>query len=443
MILGAAGPAVAGSATADAAPAVAVPAAPRRPPSPPTRSILIGTGGLTWSDVSSEQTPALWSFLRDGSTAALSVRSVFTNTCPIDGWLSLSAGNRAAAPGPEEGGARRTTEPCAADPGGRERGRARAGTASSRRPVPSGSTPGWGCSARPSPATSSASRRSGPAPGSAPRTAPAPCPGTRAFAPRRADRATHGCRVTLVDVGSLRDPDDVAEGEQQAGAGQPGRPGQGDRPAGRRGARGRADRLGRRRGQPVRRRDQRAAAAGRGQGPGVRHGHAVLPVDPAARAGAGVRPDRDPAHRGHRRPVPGDARRPRRLVRQDPRGQLRGGRPGPAAAPHRLRRRQPRRARRWCRRSSTAWSTPRSRSTSSRRSSGVATSAPPTAGCGCCGSCDGSPSSRRASRPRPSWPTSSRGGGSRCRSSPSPPRVGALRRDHLGGRVPGSVGPAA
>ena len=59
--------------------------------------ILIGTGGITWSDVSPRSTPNLWSFLRDGSSAALTVRSVNTNTCPVDGWLALSAGERAAA----------------------------------------------------------------------------------------------------------------------------------------------------------------------------------------------------------------------------------------------------------------------------------------------------------------------------------------------------------
>ncbi len=58
--------------------------------------VLIGTGGITWSDVSPSATPNLWSFLRDGSSAALTVRSVNTNTCPVDGWLALSAGERAA-----------------------------------------------------------------------------------------------------------------------------------------------------------------------------------------------------------------------------------------------------------------------------------------------------------------------------------------------------------
>lgn len=57
--------------------------------------VVIGTGGLSWSDVSVEATPALWSLLRDGATADLTVRSVRANTCPVDGWLSLSAGERA------------------------------------------------------------------------------------------------------------------------------------------------------------------------------------------------------------------------------------------------------------------------------------------------------------------------------------------------------------
>ena len=57
--------------------------------------VVIGTGGLSWSDVSVEATPALWSLLREGATAAITVRSVRANTCPVDGWLSLSAGERA------------------------------------------------------------------------------------------------------------------------------------------------------------------------------------------------------------------------------------------------------------------------------------------------------------------------------------------------------------
>ena len=65
--------------------------------------VVVGTGGLSWSDVSAQATPALWSLLRDGATAALSVRSVHANTCPVDGWLTLSAGEQAGDAGPGRG----------------------------------------------------------------------------------------------------------------------------------------------------------------------------------------------------------------------------------------------------------------------------------------------------------------------------------------------------
>ena len=64
--------------------------------------MVIGTGGLSWSDVSARATPALWSLLRDGATASLMVHSVHANTCPVDGWLTLSAGEQA---GDNRGGA--------------------------------------------------------------------------------------------------------------------------------------------------------------------------------------------------------------------------------------------------------------------------------------------------------------------------------------------------
>ena len=76
--------------------------------------MLIGTGGLSWSDVSARATPALWSLLRDGATGTLSVRSVHANTCPVDGWLTLSAGEQAADSQADAGGAK---PPCRALPG--------------------------------------------------------------------------------------------------------------------------------------------------------------------------------------------------------------------------------------------------------------------------------------------------------------------------------------
>ena len=80
--------------------------------------VLIGTGGLSWSDVSPTTTPTLWSLLRDGATASLAVRSVHDNTCPVDGWLTLSAGEQAAdtVGGARVGGPDGVKPPCRALP---------------------------------------------------------------------------------------------------------------------------------------------------------------------------------------------------------------------------------------------------------------------------------------------------------------------------------------
>lgn len=65
------------------------------------QTVFIGTGGIVWSDVSEDATPNLWRVLSRGSGAALTVRSVNPSTCPVDAWLGLSAGSRAAAPSAE------------------------------------------------------------------------------------------------------------------------------------------------------------------------------------------------------------------------------------------------------------------------------------------------------------------------------------------------------
>jgi hypothetical protein len=174
--------------------------------------ILIGTGGLTWSDVSVDGTPALWSFLRDGSTAAISVRSVFPNTCPIDGWLSLSAGNRAAAPGTGKNGARRTTEPCPPIP-----------------TVDSGVVPGWDRYVKAANALKFDStlgtlgeqlatneqcvQAVGPGAGVGAAYTSGAVPRYAAYDPKALTGLLSRCRVTLVDVGSLRDPEDLPENE--------------------------------------------------------------------------------------------------------------------------------------------------------------------------------------------------------------------------------------
>jgi hypothetical protein len=181
-------------------------------------AILVGTGGLTWSDVSEKATPSLWSFLADGSTAALSVRSVFTNTCPIDGWLSLSAGNRAAAPGPGKDGSRKPSDPCPAIP-----------------TVDGGVVPGWTSYVRAAnrlkfdstpgllgeqlATNGQCVQAVGPGAGVAAAYTTGTVPRYAPFDTGALTGLLSRCRVTIVDVGSLRDPHDIAKGEPQAGAG--------------------------------------------------------------------------------------------------------------------------------------------------------------------------------------------------------------------------------
>ena len=179
-------------------------------------TILIGTGGLIWSDASPQTTPALWSLLRDGASAALSIHSVFLNTCPVDAWLGLSAGNRAAAPGPGKDESRATGDACPSIP-----------------TVDSGAVPGWAADVRAATATKFDSRLGtlgetlasngqcvqavGPGAGVGAAYLSGAVPRYAAYAAPQLTDLLSRCRVTLVDVGSLRDPADVAPAERQAG----------------------------------------------------------------------------------------------------------------------------------------------------------------------------------------------------------------------------------
>ena len=71
-----------------------------QPPGGPV--VLVGIPGLTWSDVSAESTPNLWRLIGRGDTASMTVRTVRSFTCPVDGWLTVNAGRRAFIPGPED-----------------------------------------------------------------------------------------------------------------------------------------------------------------------------------------------------------------------------------------------------------------------------------------------------------------------------------------------------
>ncbi|WP_242614251.1 hypothetical protein [Actinomadura roseirufa] len=59
------------------------------------RVVIIGVPGLLWKDVDRARTPTLWALADQGAGAGLSVRTTRVNTCPTDGWLTLSAGQRA------------------------------------------------------------------------------------------------------------------------------------------------------------------------------------------------------------------------------------------------------------------------------------------------------------------------------------------------------------
>jgi hypothetical protein len=85
VLLGAASP-------AGAAVAGVVHTAPATVPGP---VVLVGTGGVRWSETG-PSTPTLRALGANSAVAVLSARSVRTSTCPVDGWLAVSAGARAA-----------------------------------------------------------------------------------------------------------------------------------------------------------------------------------------------------------------------------------------------------------------------------------------------------------------------------------------------------------
>ncbi|XVQ11070.1 hypothetical protein ACQP1W_00380 [Spirillospora sp. CA-255316] len=101
MVLAAVFSLVAGLAvlmTARPAPAAATPAAGSASGAPAGRTVIIGVPGLMWRDVGEKTTPALWRLTGQGAGGALSVRTTKVNTCPTDGWLTVSAGQRARLP---------------------------------------------------------------------------------------------------------------------------------------------------------------------------------------------------------------------------------------------------------------------------------------------------------------------------------------------------------
>ena len=74
--------------------ATASPAAPLADPAP---VIVIGVSDLRWTDIDPKVTPTLWRLVGNSAIGSVSVRTVRPVTCPIDGWLSLSAGSEATS----------------------------------------------------------------------------------------------------------------------------------------------------------------------------------------------------------------------------------------------------------------------------------------------------------------------------------------------------------
>lgn len=65
------------------------------------RLVVVGSAGLAWSDLDGGDLPALDTLTSEGAVGSLTVRAVRSRACAVDGWLTLSAGRRAAdLPGP-------------------------------------------------------------------------------------------------------------------------------------------------------------------------------------------------------------------------------------------------------------------------------------------------------------------------------------------------------
>lgn len=60
--------------------------------------VIVGVPGLVWSDIDQARTPRLWNFADDAAIASLSTRTPQgpgSATCPVAGWLTVSAGEPA------------------------------------------------------------------------------------------------------------------------------------------------------------------------------------------------------------------------------------------------------------------------------------------------------------------------------------------------------------
>jgi len=95
----AARPSVAASAVRSLSPAAPDDNASTPEPTDPASPglVIVGTGGVYWTDVEHATMPTLWRMVSEGSVASISVRTGNPQTCPVDAWLTLSAGRRTLA----------------------------------------------------------------------------------------------------------------------------------------------------------------------------------------------------------------------------------------------------------------------------------------------------------------------------------------------------------
>ncbi|GAA3443248.1 hypothetical protein [Planomonospora venezuelensis] len=67
------------------------------------RVVVLGVPGLLWSDLDRARTPNLWRLVEAGGSASMSTRAAPPQgrgfICPVEGWLTVSAGQRAGTPG--------------------------------------------------------------------------------------------------------------------------------------------------------------------------------------------------------------------------------------------------------------------------------------------------------------------------------------------------------
>ncbi|MGW9825232.1 hypothetical protein ACUXNS_000216 [Brevibacterium pityocampae] len=59
-------------------------------------TVFVGVSGLTFEQIDPYLTPHLWSLVEDGAIGTMTPRSVRSTSCPVDGWLAIGSGRRAA-----------------------------------------------------------------------------------------------------------------------------------------------------------------------------------------------------------------------------------------------------------------------------------------------------------------------------------------------------------